>query len=64
MAKHHRCELCRRKLILLDTLIVCKCDKNYCAVHRLPETHNCNCLKEKEPVILEKVVKDKLVDKI
>lgn len=32
-------EHCNRKIKLTD--FPCKCDKIFCKIHRLPETHNC-----------------------
>ena len=33
-----RCALCRKKTLLL---VKCKCGKEYCVSHRLPEDHQC-----------------------
>ncbi len=30
---------CKKKLKLTD--MKCRCEKRFCATHRLPETHNC-----------------------
>jgi predicted nucleic acid binding AN1-type Zn finger protein len=40
--KKKRCsfELCKKKCTILD--LQCKCEKTFCGLHRLPETHNCD----------------------
>ena len=49
---------CRKKLTLMD--MECRCGKKFCALHRLPEEHNCTfdyktegkkLLKQKNPVV-------------
>ena len=36
-----RCELCQKKLQLAQTITgKCKCNKVFCEIHRLSETHN------------------------
>jgi hypothetical protein len=32
-------EICNKKLKLTD--FKCRCDKRYCQLHRIPETHDC-----------------------
>lgn len=37
-----RCQMvnCRKRLMLSD--MVCRCNKYFCSLHRLPEQHECN----------------------
>ena len=37
--KKKRCPVCNKKLKLVN--FKCKCDKIFCALHRMPEQHNC-----------------------
>ena len=37
--KKKRCPVCNKKLKLVN--FKCKCDKIFCAFHRMPEQHNC-----------------------
>lgn len=44
MTKKKICALenCNKRLNVVDCLSsTCKCKKVYCAIHRLPETHDC-----------------------
>ena len=50
-----KCEHCKKKCVVLVT---CKCEKNYCLKHRLPETHLCTYIFDK--VELEKIPEKKL----
>ena len=40
--KKNRCAMkgCKKKLTLMA--YTCQCDKKYCALHRMPEDHNCS----------------------
>jgi len=55
--KCKRCsfETCKRKLKLTD--MVCRCQKRYCSLHRLPEKHCCefNFKNETEEAFMERV---------
>jgi predicted nucleic acid binding AN1-type Zn finger protein len=45
--KKLRCALCKVKISAVNTIISsCKCDKNYCLKHRMPESHNCEKLEQ------------------
>ena len=33
---------CNKKLTLVDSNILCKCNNSYCTKHRLPEQHKCS----------------------
>ncbi|AGE54726.1 zinc finger domain-containing stress-associated protein [Paramecium bursaria Chlorella virus KS1B] len=57
-----RCEICRKKTGLLG--FVCKCGHTFCEKHRLMESHSCPTLQSKEIIILEKVVADKLANRM
>jgi|SaaInlV_150m_DNA_4_1039716.scaffolds.fasta_scaffold126632_1 predicted nucleic acid binding AN1-type Zn finger protein len=36
-------DTCKKRIRPVDTLIAsCKCGKQFCSVHRLPESHNCD----------------------
>ena len=37
--KKIKCVVCRKKLGIMP--FDCKCDGQFCAIHRAPETHNC-----------------------
>lgn len=37
--KKIRCQVCNKKLGLMP--FECKCNGKFCALHRAPETHNC-----------------------
>ena len=41
--KKNRCnfEGCKKKLSIIDKTIVCKCNKVFCAKHRISVNHNC-----------------------
>lgn len=41
--KMNRCcfDKCNKKLTLVDKSCKCICNKSYCILHRLPETHEC-----------------------
>ena len=48
-------EGCRKKLILVDLTIQCKCEGYFCKKHRQPEQHDCSFnFKDKD---VEKLVK-------
>jgi hypothetical protein len=36
-----RCGACSKKLGIVSTFS-CKCENNYCSMHRMPEYHNCS----------------------
>ena len=38
-----RCASCSKKLSIVSSFS-CKCDNNYCAIHRMPEDHICSKL--------------------
>jgi hypothetical protein len=45
--KKLRCSICKVKINAVDAIISsCKCDKNHCLKHRMPESHNCSKLNE------------------
>jgi len=46
--KSMKCSLegCKKKLKLTD--FSCRCDKRFCSIHRMPETHNCSYNFKKE----------------
>ena len=37
-----RCQMkeCKKRLLLTD--MVCRCNRYFCSLHRLPEQHNCD----------------------
>lgn len=56
--KKKSCSLCKKKVGLFGFL--CKCNKTYCSLHRLPEQHNCNTTEGKETIKLPKMESVKL----
>ena len=43
-----KCSICKVKINAVDAIISsCKCNKNHCLKHRMPETHNCHKIMEK-----------------
>jgi hypothetical protein len=38
---HKRCASCSKKLYIVSTF-TCKCESNYCPMHRMPESHDCS----------------------
>ena len=57
-----RCEVCNKKVGLLG--FVCKCEHVFCEKHRLREQHSCPTLKVKDFVKLDKIVADKLTNRV
>lgn len=62
-----RCYICKKKLGLLP--FRCKCEKDFCALHRAPEDHECTFdFKSDARIVLEKnnpvCESNKLHDKI
>ena len=51
----HRCGVCQKKLKITENY-TCKCNRNFCLKHRLPEQHNCDFDYKKEGK--EKLAKD------
>jgi hypothetical protein len=42
-----KCGICKVKINVIDELIsTCKCNKLHCLTHRMPESHNCEKIKE------------------
>lgn len=42
-SKKPRCavECCNKKMSLIALELSCRCGKSFCALHRMPESHNC-----------------------
>ena len=65
----NKCHTCSKKLNLIKLEISkCKCENNFCDLHRFPETHNCSEMKnivnqqrEKLRLTLEKVDNSKVI---
>lgn len=62
----NRCTICNKKIGILG--FSCRCNGNFCTLHRLPEQHNCCSLEEIKKESLEilsknnyKVTADKLI---
>ncbi len=36
-----KCTFCSKKIGIVNTF-TCKCEKSYCNLHRMPETHQCS----------------------
>jgi hypothetical protein len=46
--KKLKCSICKVKINSVDAIISsCKCNKNHCLKHRLPESHKCDKIQEK-----------------
>ncbi len=41
-----KCNICKKKLSLVEQQLTCKCGINFCAKHRLQQHHNCIKLKD------------------
>lgn len=54
-----RCYECEKKLKLVETLMVCTCDRVFCSDHRSRARHNCCektlASKPKLPVVADKL---------
>jgi predicted nucleic acid binding AN1-type Zn finger protein len=62
-----RCKVkeCKKKLSLVEKSFSCKCQKHFCAMHRLPQSHNCQFDYQKEKLdLLKKQLKDANFKKI
>jgi AN1-type zinc finger and ubiquitin domain-containing protein 1 len=57
-----RCEYCQKKLQLAQTITgKCKCNKIFCIIHRLSETHNCCFDYKSEMLNAEQLLQNKCV---
>lgn len=61
---HPRCTICQSKLTVVETVLKCECQLSFCMKHYPKDLHNCIHSVKKEKIILEKVVKDKIIDRI
>ena len=53
-----KCDKCKKtKLIILS----CRCGKNYCQKHLLPEKHDCNYNYKEEKIKLQGIKKQKII---
>jgi predicted nucleic acid binding AN1-type Zn finger protein len=59
MAKRCQEINCRHKLKLTD--MVCKCEKKFCCIHRLPESHNCTYNFKLDKIKLEGIKAEKII---
>jgi predicted nucleic acid binding AN1-type Zn finger protein len=53
------CFHCKKKVVIL---ITCKCEKNFCVKHQLPEKHECCFIYEKH--VIQKLTPPKKIDTI
>lgn len=44
-----KCNVCKKKLTLVEQQLTCKCGMNFCAKHRLQSQHDCIKLKDFDP---------------
>ena len=51
-------EGCKIKLKLTD--LNCRCEKRFCSIHRLPESHNCDYDFKKDKIKLIKITTEKI----
>lgn len=56
--KNKKCAFCKKKLSLIN--FECKCNKVFCATHRYPESHNCDCIEEIKKDQIENLRKNNL----
>lgn len=57
------CFVCRKKLSL-STAFECSCSKTVCIKHLLREDHSCTKLQNPKEVALDRIVADKVKDRI
>jgi len=62
-----KCNLdgCNKKINQINLLLKCKCEKSFCTIHRLPESHNCNfdhSIFNKDKFIKENKCVNKMID--
>lgn len=58
--KNIRCNICKKKISIIEEIMAkCKCNNNYCTLHRLPEYHNCDFdyISENKIILEKKLVK-------
>lgn len=58
------CSVCGKRVGVLGFSCPCDDKKTFCAKHRLREYHSCPTLTVKEFVCLEKIVADKLKNRL
>lgn len=65
MSLKQRCEICKKKLTLVDQLVSCTCKKHLCLQHIQAEAHDCQVPKPtiSEPFLIE-IKADKLKDRL
>ena len=57
-----RCDFCQKRLQLAETITgKCRCNKTFCCIHRLSETHTCTYDHKSEMVNAEQLLKNKCV---
>ena len=56
-------ENCKKKISFANK-ITCRCGKNFCIKHSLPECHNCEFNFKENKITLVKVVADKITNRI
>lgn len=68
MGKVIKCTVCSTKLTAIEVLLIkCECKRHLCLKHERPELHDCPKYDKSNiaaKATLEKVVSDKLVDRI
>ncbi len=65
LVKYCNYDGCNKKLKLIELNLTCKCEKNYCLFHRLPEKHNCTFDYKYKSIMKEEINKMKCIsDKI
>lgn len=59
-----KCAVCQKKVGVLGFSCQCSNDIVFCAAHRLKENHACPTLNVRGVVVLEKVVADKVKNRL
>lgn len=60
MTNKLRCFICNKKISILDEITCkCKCNNNYCNIHKYPEIHKCsyNYVKENQNILEKNLIK-------
>lgn len=42
MFTKYRCQVCQKKLKIVEQSVICKCGANTCSSHRCPAEHSCS----------------------
>jgi predicted nucleic acid binding AN1-type Zn finger protein len=45
----HKCNVCKKKISIVQQQLTCKCGLNFCSKHRLQQQHDCPVLTKFDP---------------